>query len=59
MALILCYFLPNLVDFGAHCVKLVDKAITIDNRASVSSDFTELYKSYFIIIIIIIYDYYV
>jgi len=23
--------LPNLVVFGAHCVKLVDKAITMDN----------------------------
>ena len=24
-------FLPNLVVFGAHCVKVVDKAIAMDN----------------------------
>jgi len=26
-----CVILPNLVVFGAHCVKVVDKAITMDN----------------------------
>jgi len=31
MAFILHYFLPNLVVSGAHCVKVVDKAITMDN----------------------------
>jgi len=32
MALILRYFLkPNLVISGAYCVKVVDKAITMDN----------------------------
>ena len=27
----LCVILPNLVVFEAHCVKVVDKALTIDN----------------------------
>ena len=31
MALILRYFLPNLVISRAHCVKVVDKAINMDN----------------------------
>jgi len=31
MALILRYFLPNLVISGASCVKVVGKAITMDN----------------------------
>jgi len=31
MALILRYFLPNLVISGAYCVKVVDKALTMDN----------------------------
>ena len=26
-----CVILPNLVISGAHCVKVVDKAITMDN----------------------------
>jgi len=26
-----CVILPNLVVSGAHCVKVVDKALTIDN----------------------------
>ena len=26
-----CVILPNLVVYGAHCVKVVDKAITMDN----------------------------
>ena len=26
-----CVFLPNLVVSGVHCVKVVDKAITMDN----------------------------
>ena len=26
-----CVILPNLVVSGAHCVKVVDKAMTIDN----------------------------
>ena len=26
----LCYFLANLVVFRAHCVKVVDKAITME-----------------------------
>ena len=31
MALILRYFLPNLGVSGVHCVKVVDKATTMDN----------------------------
>ena len=31
MALILRYFLPHFVVTEAHCVKVVDKAITMDN----------------------------
>ena len=26
-----CVILPNLAVYGAHCVKVVDKAITMDN----------------------------
>ena len=29
--LLFCVILPNLVVSGAHCVKVVDKAITMDN----------------------------
>ena len=31
MALILLYFLTEFDSFRAHCVKVVDKAITMDN----------------------------
>jgi len=31
IALIFCVILPNLIDSGAHCVKVADKAITVDN----------------------------
>jgi len=34
MALSLRYFLLNLVISGAYCVKVVDKAITMDNLRS-------------------------
>jgi len=37
MALILRYCLPNLVIAGAYCVKVVDKAITMDNLRLLSS----------------------
>ena len=38
IALILHYFFPNLVVYsaGAHCVKVVDKAITTDNFCTIT-----------------------